>query len=103
MFQPEDIAYLKDMIREIARKEIKDALDYEKYLVNVDEARVVPAHSGKADNTFVTSINDTMNCWDILNWYRNLYYKENKTTEEGIMAWAIDDCFKQLQEIGFFK
>jgi hypothetical protein len=103
MFQPEDMAYLKDMMREIARQEIKDALDYEKYLVNIDEAQVVPMHSVKTNNTFTSSITESMDCWDILNWYRNLYYKESKVTEEGIMAWAIDDCFKRLQEVGFFK
>ena len=103
MFQPEDMSYLKDMMKEIARQEIKNALDYEKYLVNIDKAQVTPVHSVKTNNTFTTSIKESMDCWDILNWYRNLYYKENKTTEEGIMAWAIDDCFKQLKEIGFFK
>ena len=30
---------------------------------------------------------------EILNWYRNLYYKENGNTERGIMAIAINDLF----------
>ena len=35
---------------------------------------------------------------DILNWYRNLYYKEGSNTERGIMAIAINDLFMSLRE-----
>lgn len=37
---------------------------------------------------------------DILNWYRNLYYKEDKDTERGKMAWAINNVFMKLKELG---
>lgn len=30
---------------------------------------------------------------EIINWYRNLYYKEPSNTEQGIMANAINDLF----------
>ena len=30
---------------------------------------------------------------EILNWYRNLYYKETDGTERYIMAWTINDVF----------
>ena len=30
---------------------------------------------------------------DILNWYRNLYHCEGNHTEQGIMAYAINDLF----------
>ena len=39
---------------------------------------------------------------EILNWYRNLYYKENYDTERYIMAWAINDLFMEYKE-AFFK
>lgn len=35
---------------------------------------------------------------EILNWYRNLYYKENSGTERGIMAYAINDLFMKYKE-----
>ena len=34
---------------------------------------------------------------DILNWYRNLYYKEGKNTERGLMAMAINDLFMKMK------
>lgn len=38
---------------------------------------------------------------DVLNWYRNLYYKEDKNTERGKIAWAINGLFMELKEKGF--
>lgn len=35
---------------------------------------------------------------EILNWYRNLYYKENDNTEHGIMARAINDLFMKYKD-----
>lgn len=32
---------------------------------------------------------------EILNWYRNLYYKESMTTEQGTMARAINDILPE--------
>ena len=37
---------------------------------------------------------------DILNWYRNLYYKEGNNTERGIMANAINNLFMEMQTKG---
>ena len=36
---------------------------------------------------------------EILNWYRNLYYKEGLNTENGIMANAINDLFVKYREV----
>lgn len=39
---------------------------------------------------------------EILNWYRNLYYKEPSNTERGIMANAINDLFmKYRKQFGY--
>lgn len=35
---------------------------------------------------------------EILNWYRNLYYKEPSNTERGIMANAISDLFMKYRK-----
>ena len=43
--------------------------------------------------------NHNMTPIEILNWYRNFYYKEDNDTEQGIMAKAINDvfmCFKDM-------
>lgn len=34
---------------------------------------------------------------EILNWYRNLYYKETSDTERGIMAEAINSLFMKYR------
>lgn len=36
---------------------------------------------------------------EILNWYRNLYYKEDAGTEHRIMAWAINDLFMKYKDV----
>lgn len=36
---------------------------------------------------------------EILNWYRNLYYKEGLNTEQGIVANAINELLKRIGEI----
>lgn len=47
-----------------------------------------------AENNFAKEVYlHDMNTLEILNWYRNLYYKENRTTERGIIAEAINDLF----------
>lgn len=39
---------------------------------------------------------------EILNWYRNLYYKEPSNTERGIMANAINNLFmKYRKQFGY--
>lgn len=35
---------------------------------------------------------------DILNWYRNLHYKENENTERRIVAEAINDYFMKVKD-----
>lgn len=37
---------------------------------------------------------------DVLNWYRNLYYKEGANTERGIMAHVINNIFGELTAKG---
>ena len=36
---------------------------------------------------------------EVLNWYRNLYYKEPSNTERGIMANAINDLFMKYRNV----
>lgn len=40
------------------------------------------------------------NSMEILNWYRNLYYKEPQDTEHGIMATAVNDIFMKAKKLG---
>lgn len=42
---------------------------------------------------FVENIKSTDSSIDILNWYRNLYYKEEPDTERGVVARAINNLF----------
>lgn len=43
-------------------------------------------------------LNNNMDTLEILNWYRNLYYKDGSNTERGIMARAINDMFMMYKE-----
>lgn len=38
-----------------------------------------------------------MSTLEILNWYRNLYYKEGIETERGLMAMTINDLFTKYK------
>ena len=53
---------------------------------------------------FVETIKDynITNPLEILNWYRNLYYKEPSNTERGIMAIAINDVFMKYKEVELY-
>ena len=42
---------------------------------------------------FIENIKSTDSSIDILNWYRNLYYKEEPDTERGVVARAINNLF----------
>lgn len=52
----------------------------------------------KGENLFVREVygKDIREPLDILNWYRNLYYKEGLDTERGLMANTINDLFMQM-------
>lgn len=47
------------------------------------------------DNIFVEEVieGNITDLIEILNWYRNLYYKEPNNTEKGIVSNAINDLF----------
>lgn len=47
------------------------------------------------ENTFVREVKEKnmTDPFEILNWYRNLYHTEDNHTEQGIMAYAINDVF----------
>lgn len=47
------------------------------------------------ENHFIREIfkNDMQDPLEVLNWYRNLYYKEGADTERGFMARAINALF----------
>lgn len=47
--------------------------------------------------------NSNMTPIEILNWYRNFYYKEAVGTECRIMAEAINDIFMRLTDMGLSK
>ena len=43
------------------------------------------------------AIKNNMDALEILNWYRNLYYKEGENTERGLMARAINSVFNMYK------
>lgn len=51
------------------------------------------------ENIFVEEVieNNITDPLEILNWYRNLYYKEASDTERGIMAEAINSLFMKYR------
>lgn len=51
------------------------------------------------NNIFTKEVieNNITDSVEILNWYRNLYYKEPSNTERGIMANAINDLFMKYR------
>lgn len=56
------------------------------------------------DNTFAEEVLEghMEDPLEILNWYRNLYYKEPINTEQRIMADAINDLFMRYRkEFGY--
>lgn len=51
------------------------------------------------DRYFVEEVTkNNMSFLEVLNWYRNLYYKEGSNTERGIMANAINDLFMKYKK-----
>ena len=53
------------------------------------------------DSNFAKEVvsNNMTDPLEILNWYRNLYYREPVHTEKGIMADAINDLFTEYKII----
>ena len=47
--------------------------------------------------TFIEGVKPEDDYFKILNWYRNLNYKEGNNTERGIMANAINELFMDLK------
>lgn len=76
--------YCKDTDKEL--KEKLDNLLREKFVAT-------------AENDFVREVYkyDMTDPMEILNWYRNLYYKEGVTTERGLMARTINDLFVKYE------
>lgn len=64
-----------------------------------------PIYQAVADDLSVNGENDfvrdayayDMSTLEILNWYRNLYYKEGIETERGLMAMTINDLFTKYK------
>lgn len=55
--------------------------------------------SVKGENNFVREVyKHNMKSLDILNWYRNLHYKEGNDTERGVMAMAINELFIKMSK-----
>ncbi len=56
--------------------------------------------SVKGENYFVREVykGGMTDPKEILNWYRNLYYKEGADTERGVMARAINDLFTNCSQ-----
>lgn len=52
------------------------------------------------ENTFVKEVKERnmTDPLEILNWYRNLYHTEDNHTEQGIMAYAINDVFMKYKD-----
>lgn len=50
------------------------------------------------ENDFVKEVHDynITDPLEILNWYRNLYYKEDANTERGLMATTINNLFMSM-------
>lgn len=69
------------------------------------EEQTVTIKKPEYENNFVTGVHEIINNGatlntDILNWYRNLYYKEGNDTERGIMANAINNLFMEMKAKG---
>lgn len=69
--------------------------------MNAEQIRKIVAEelAIKGENHFVREVyKHNMKPLDILNWYRNLYYKEGNDTERGVMAMAINDLFVSMNK-----
>ena len=69
------------------------------------EERFVSKEEGNLEKQFINGVYEIINNGatlnvDILNWYRNLYYKEDSNTERGIMARVINNLFNEMKTKG---
>ena len=62
-----------------------------------DEENTIIKYIPSDDKTFIDGVKPDDDCYKILNWYRNLNYKEESNTERGIMANAINELFMDLK------
>ena len=62
--------------------------------------RIRESLAAAAENDFVREVyeHDMKDPMEILNWYRNLYYKEGLDTERGLMAYTINDLFVKYEK-----
>jgi len=80
----------------------------ENLIANIDNHELSNKQDAKInnlENNFVRGVHEIINNGatlntDILNWYRNLYYKEGNNTERGIMANVINNLFMEMQAKG---
>ena len=80
----------------------------ENLIANIDNhesSNKQDAKINNLENNFVTGVHEIINNGatlntDILNWYRNLYYKEGNNTERGIMANVINNLFMEMKAKG---
>lgn len=96
----------------ITRKVIFKLINYNHILLNelignklASEKQTVSIESDTLEKHFTDGVYEIINNGatlnvDILNWYRNLYYKENGDTERGIMAHVINNLFMEMQAKG---
>ena len=63
-----------------------------------DECFNIPVRFIPSDcKTFIDGVKPEDDYFTILNWYRNLNYKEGNNTERGIMSAAINELFMDLK------
>ena len=80
----------------------KKTVDWSK--VDTINSQVKYRGSGiNTSNTFTRGVQGCNNSMEILNFYRNLYYKESQDTEQGIMAMAVNDVFMKAKELGVLE
>lgn len=58
-----------------------------------DTGKDKPVSKDFLEEYFVKGAKECGSPEDILNWYRNLYYKEDKNSEHGIVAEALNEFF----------
>ena len=70
-----------------------------KLAVEALEKQIQMESYDRGDEAFVSGCKTCEDSAEILNWYRNLYYKESRTTEHGITAQAINDILPECNRL----